>query len=413
MDHPTSQSILSTVVNAGQPAEVSSRARRREDALDVGLIPDDEVVDAARRFLERACPIELVRRVREPAASGHDPQLWRALAEGGWLGLTFAPEHGGSGGSLVELGLFFRESGRVLLPTTFASTIAAGIFVERLGDDGQRARLLPRFADGSCIGTVAFAELEAEWVFDRYECTARELPDGRWELSGEKCFVGNGELAGVAVVLARLEPRDGSARLGVFAVDLDRHPEVERLPMATFGHDRQSRLRFASVVLDSTDRLAAGDATPDRSTTSVDDAFDVWTALQAMEMVGGAEKVIDLTVAYVNERMQFGRPIGSFQAVQHHVANMGMAAEGALLAAMQALGVLAAGHHARREVSIAKAWVNEAYKGATFSAHQLFGGMGYVLETDLHLWTERAKTTELTLGSRDEHLRRLAVEIGL
>jgi alkylation response protein AidB-like acyl-CoA dehydrogenase len=127
-----------------------------------------------------------------------------------------------------------------------------------------------------------------------------------------------------------------------------------------------------------------------------------------MEMLGGAERVLEDTVAYIKQRHVFGRPIGSFQAAQHHVANLGIALAAARVASYKALCDAAADGDARRSVSIAKSWLDKAYKEVTILAHQLFGAIGYVRETDLHLWSQRAKTTETTFGDRSRHLARLA-----
>src|SRR5699024_2813063 len=131
------------------------------------------------------------------------------------------------------------------------------------------------------------------------------------------------------------------------------------------------------------------------------------TALQTMEMVGGMKKVIQMTVDYVSHRKQFGIPIGAFQAVQHHLANLSIYSDGAELAAYQAVNILSNGEDAVRETSIAKAVASKAYKEITIMDHQLWGGMGYSTESDLYLWSNRAKATELSFGTRDYHLKKL------
>ena len=184
-------------------------------------------------------------------------------------------------------------------------------------------------------------------------------------------------------------------------------------PQATFAHDRQARVVLDGVRVGA-DAVLGGPAAPGTATAAaLGDARARWVALQCAEMVGGAQKVLELTSAYVTGRIQFGRPIGSFQAVQHHVADMAIRADGAGLATHQALWLLAHGRPAAKAVAVAKAWTGEAYKAITVMAHQLHGGMGYVREHDLHLWSEHAKSTELTLGGRDHHLFGVAAELGL
>ena len=199
----------------------------------------------------------------------------------------------------------------------------------------------------------------------------------------------------------------GDDAVALFAIP--RHTDgLEVAPMATFGHDAQAVVTLDSVVVD-TDALVIGPLRGDAWQEWFEAVNDRATALQCMEMLGGAERVLEHTVAYIKERNVFGRPIGTFQAAQHHVANMGIALGAARVACYKALFDAAADKgDARRSVSIAKSWLDKAYKETTIMAHQLFGAVGYVRETDLHLWSQRAKTTELTFGDRPSHLARLA-----
>ena len=185
---------------------------------------------------------------------------------------------------------------------------------------------------------------------------------------------------------------------------------AERL--RTIAGDKQSRVRLVDCRVDDDAVLAGPDG------RGLDPADLGWVAeaavaLQCAEMVGGTAAVLDRTVEYVRTRHQFDRPIGSFQAVQHHVANMRIALDGARLAAYSALWWLGRGERATRRVAVAKMHCSEAYKWATLTCHQLQGGMGYVRETDLHLWSERAKVTELQGGTADVAARWLEREIGL
>jgi alkylation response protein AidB-like acyl-CoA dehydrogenase len=358
--------------------------------------------EAARKLLENECTSGLVRTLGSPESDGHDPGLWRKLADAGWLGLAFPEDHGGGGASFFDLACFSREAGRVLLPTTFASTVFAALVVQHLGTDEQRSDHLRRMGARRSIATVALLEAAVLHDWSRLTTEATAQPDGGWELSGVKLFVPNAHLADLVVVVATV---DGS--LGAFLVDEFPTGAVRMRSLATFGGDRQSeicidRLRVPrSALLGGTERL-------DRARADLEHVVDLATALQCMEMAGGAERVVEMTATYVSERVQFGRPIGSFQAVQHHVANMGTLAQGGLFLAQQAAWLLSEGRPARREVSQAKAWLSAAYPEITMLAHQVHGGMGYVRESDLHLYSGRAKATSASFGTRDHHIARLA-----
>ncbi|HEX5367251.1 MAG TPA: acyl-CoA dehydrogenase family protein [Acidimicrobiales bacterium] len=379
--------------------------------MDPQLSEDERLLtDSARRSFERYCPITLVRALREPGTSGHSPELWSTMAAQGWLGLGLPEAHGGAG-SLVDLGLVAEEAGRALVPTTFRSTVQAAQLVALLGTAAQQGDLLARVAAGSLLATVA--ELEPQALHDpRYLRTVATPSGDGWVLSGAKAFVANAGTADLMLVVARVADGAAGPVLGVFCVPAGADG-LSVSPHATFAHDRQARVVLDHVHV-TAEAALGGPLGPGAATAAaLADARARWVALLCAEMAGGAQKVLELTADYVTGRVQFGRPIGSFQAVQHHVADMATRADGARLATHQALWRLAHGRPAAREVAVAKAWTGEAYKAITVMAHQLHGGMGYVRENDLHLWSEHAKAAELSLGARDHHLFAVAAELGL
>lgn len=368
-----------------------------------------ELQRGVREFLEGTCTIDLVRSLQEPGSTGHSPELWSKLAEGGWLGMAIAEEYGGGGASLFDLGIIYEESGRVLLPTPFFSTMHAATLIDRLGTPDQKQTYLSKTAEGEMVGTVAFAELDV--VHDpRFLQTQGKREGGGWIVSGQKAFVPNGSVADPMIVIARTAV-GGTDGLTAFLIPRETRG-VTITYHKTFAKDNQCLVDLDGVELSDSAVLGGPDAV-DNAWPAIQRANDVATALQCMEMAGGAQKVLEITVEYVKDRVQFGVPIGSFQAVQHHAANMATQVDGAKLSAMQALWLLSEGYPATREISIAKSAANEAYVYVTVLAHQVHGGMGYVRETDLHLWSQRAKTTELTFGNSDFHLDRLATAIGL
>lgn len=378
--------------------------------MDLEFSEDQQLLrQSVRDFFEGECTIDVVRSLQEPGSTGHSAELWRKLADGGWLGMAFPEEYGGGGSSLFDLGIVYEESGRVLLPTPFYSTIHAGLLIEALGTEEQKATYLGKIADGSMVGTVALAELGA--VHDpRYLETQAKHEGGSWVLSGKKAFVQNASVADPLIVIARTAP-GGTDGLSAFIVPRDK-AGVTITDHKTFARDNQGIVEFTNVQLGD-DAILGGPGATDSAWAAVKKVTDKVTALQCMEMSGGMQKVLETTVEYVKDRVQFGVPIGSFQAVQHFAANMATQVDGARLSAMQALWLVSEGYPAAREISIAKAWANEAYVYVTVTAHQLHGGIGYVRESDLHLWSQRAKTTGLTLGTEDYHYDRIATAIGL
>jgi len=379
--------------------------------VDLELSEDQrELQQGVREFLEGTSTIATVRALQEEGSTGHSDDLWSKLAEGGWLGMALPEEYGGSGSSLFDLGLFYEEAGRVLLPTPFFSTIQTALLIEKLGTEEQKAEYLGKIAEGGMVGTVAFTELDVLHDPRYLHTTAKRDKGGAWIITGQKAFVQNASVANPFIVIARTATGgvDGVTAFLVPAdadgVSVDYHK--------TFAKDNQGLVTFNDVKLDDT-AVLGGDAGLDNAWPAYASMLEAATALQAMEMAGGAQKVLETTVNYVKDRVQFGVPIGSFQAVQHFAADMATQIDGAKLTAMQALWLISEGYPATREVSIAKSAANEAYVFVTTQAHQLHGGMGYVREVDLHLWSQRAKATELSLGNTDYHLERLATSIGL
>lgn len=372
------------------------------------LVATEEERDLAamlRGLLATHCPTELVRGLREPGADRFPKRLWDALAEAGVLGLPFAEEHDGAGGSLTDLGIFAREAGRALCPSVVLSTVALGLALDLLGDDEHRARHLPSLCRGETRGTVLVA---SAWDCSDLAPTLTAAPtgDGRRRVSGSVGYVVDADLADLVLVTAA--DADG-ATVGL----LVRPGEAARVEqLTTTAGDRYSRLHLDDAVVAADDVLAG----PAGRGLAVDDLRRVAhqvRSLQCLEMVGGAEAVLERTVAYTRGREQFGRPIASFQAAQHLVADMHIAVQAGRLAAQSAVHRLAGGHVATRETAVAVMHAAQAYRRATLDAHQLHGGMGYVLETDLHLWSERARELGVLGGGPDVAARWLEQEVGL
>lgn len=363
-----------------------------------------QLQEAVRKMLKKELPSSLVKELQQPEASGHSEKLWTQLAGDGWLGIAIPEAYDGGGGSILELGILFEEAGRSLVPTTLYSTIYAAMLIESQGTEEQRKHFLGGIAGGEVIGSVAFTEPE---VMNNLACirTCADREGDEWVLQGTKAFVSNANLTDQILVLAVTNDY-GRHGLTVFVVPRTA-AGVEIHPHITFGRDRQSLVHLNSVRL-GTDSVLGGESAVSQAGPGFKLARQHATALQCVEMVGGMKQIVDMTINYVSERSQFGKLIGSFQAVQHHMANMATKAAGARLVSYQALWLLANNKPADAELAMAKAWTGEAYKYISLLAHQLWGGMGFAQESDLYLYSNRAKATELSFGTREYHLNHLA-----
>jgi alkylation response protein AidB-like acyl-CoA dehydrogenase len=316
--------------------------------------------------------------------------LWGDLAAAGVMGLGLPECHGGSGGTLSDLGIFAREAGRALCPVRVHSTTIAAHALHILGGAKACARWLPDLTAGRIAGTTALWNPN-----DASDVTATmradQAKDGSWRLTGTADFVNDADSADVIVVSGF----DKSGNTVGFVVRL-RNEGVTLRPLALMGGHNASVVRFDDVPVD--DVLKVG-ASPGRD--ELRRVANTAVALASLDLVGIGEAVQERTVRYTTMRHQFGRPIASFQAAQHIVADMHIALSAARLAAQSAVHAISQGRTAIRETAIARIQSATAAKWATLDAHQLHGGMGYVVETDLFLWSERARVLSTLGGGAD------------
>ena len=374
---------------------------------DLALSAEQEALRAsARAFLQRACPPELVRRVGAPGGDGHDADLWRGMTELGWVGLAFPEAVGGGGGDLLDLAVVYEEAGRALVPTTLYSTVEAALLVDRAGGDAPRAALLPAVLAGDRIVSLAYHEEGMASSPDALATTAT-VEGEVVVVDGTKLFVPNAGVADDLVVVARDPDGTGAGAVRLVVVPSGA-PGVRRSRLTTFAHDAQHEVSFTAVRV-PVDGVLAG--APTDAWPITEEVRRVATALQCVEMVGGARAVLDRTVRYVTDRVQFGRPIGSFQAVQHHIADLSTRIDAAGLAAWKAVWRCSLGSDVpvdtgspEAAVAIAKVAAGDAYVETTLMAHQLHGGIGFTLDDDLHLWSDRARAAALAFGTREDHL---------
>lgn len=329
---------------------------------------------------------DLASTLRKVFAADHTPAtLWTSLADTGVLGLALPEEYGGAGGTLADFGVFCVEAGRALCPTAVHSTALAALTIHWLGGAEDHAAWLPSLCAGNARATTSLWNASDAAVVTP-TVRARQGSDG-WRLSGTAGFVADAEEADHIVVSAA----DGD-QTRVFVVDL-RGPGVQIEPLQLMGEHRAFCVRFEEVSA-----TILGDGLADQNLRRVANAA---VALLSLDLVGVGEAALQRTVDYTVARRQFGRPIASFQAAQHLVANMHIALAAARLAAHSAVFWIGKGRTATRETAIARMHAATAAKLITLDAHQLHGGMGYVVETDLHLFSERARVLSTLGGGAD------------
>ncbi len=364
------------------------------------------IKDSAKKFFDKELTKDKIKELQEDDVEIEDG-FWEKISKLGWPGLVFPDEYKGEGLGLMELAVLYEECGRALMPTTFYSNMAAAFCILNGGREEQKKKLLTRVSDGKTKLTLAVAEHQA--IHDlNYLKTEARLINGKYYISGKKLFVPNTASADYLIVAARTEDNNANTVITLFLVDKS-NKGLSFENLLTFGLDSQSEVVLENVEV-SPDQII-GEIGDGKSI--IDQTTDQTTALQCIEMVGGAQEVIKMTADYVKKRVQFDRPIGSFQAVQHHMTNMAMEIEGAYYAAWNAVWRLSERKSCAKEISLAKAWTSDAYKNTTIMAHQLHGGIGYALEYDLYLYSNRAKTTAIWNGTSDYHYQKLADELGM
>ncbi|MGH9303870.1 MAG: acyl-CoA dehydrogenase family protein [Acidimicrobiales bacterium] len=371
--------------------------------MDFGFSEEqEELRRGVRRFLEDKSAMSEVRRLME-TIDGYDSAVWSQMAvQLGLQSLIIPESYGGAGFGYVELAVVLEEMGRSLLCAPYFATVAlATNALLHCGDEAAKSEHLPRIASGELIATVAYTEPSGRWDLGGIELEASPAPEG-WSLSGTKSFVLDGHVAGLVLVAAR-----APAGLSLLAVDGDA-PGLARSPLATMDQTRkQAKLDFSSTPA----RLIGGEG---EAGPLLEKTLDLAAVALAAEQVGGAQRVLEMSVDYAKTRIQFGRPIGSFQAIKHKCADMLLEVESAKSAAYYAAWAAAEDNDELPVTAcLAKAYCSEAYFHAAAENIQIHGGIGFTWEHDAHLYFKRAKSSELILGDPAYHRELLAQRIGI
>ena len=373
------------------------------------VLPNEEeqmVKNLAREFLEAECPPRLAREM-EKDDLGYPPELWQKMADLGWLGISLPEEHGGQGLPLTYLGIIMEELGRAIAPVPLHSTAMAALAIAEAGSAEQQRQLLPRVSRGDLILTWAFTEQTPR--FRPETIHAEAVPDGDdLILTGTKMFVDNFNVAEQCLVACRTAPAatdadNPGAGLSLLLVNTDSRG-VSHTPLTTLAKDKQSKVFFDGVRVPQANLVGPRH----QGWPIIQRMLDRGTALLCAQMVGAARKDAEMGIDYAKNRAAFGRPIAAFQSIQHICADMILWVDGGQLLTYEALWKMDQGLPASVEVSQAKAFCNDKCEAVVRSSQVIHGGMGFMMEFDLHLWFRRVTAWTMRLGTSFEHRAKIA-----
>jgi alkylation response protein AidB-like acyl-CoA dehydrogenase len=378
--------------------------------MNFGFNEEQELLrSTARKFFENECPSQVVRALME-TPDGMTPALWAKLGEQGWLGLIYPEAYDGMGLGLVDLVVLMEEMGRAVVPGPyFSSVLLGGLAILEAGSEAQKKEWLPRLATGQA--RVALAWMEPSAMLGAEGVTLAAVPKGGTvTLTGTKLFVPDAHTADAIVVAARTDTGTSEDGIALFLVPKGaRGLEVRLLP--TMDQTRKlCEVTLKDVTLGADARLGAAGA----GGRALGRVLDRATVALCAEMCGGAQRVLDMTVEYAKIRQAFGRPIGSYQGVKHRAADMLVDVENSKSITYYAAWALDEGvAEGPLAVSMAKAYVSDAYRRVAAAGIQLHGGIGFTWEHDLHLYFKRAKGSEFTFGDATYHRERVAQLVDL
>ncbi len=356
---------------------------------------------SARDFLEKECPKELVREMMEDE-KGYSPELWKKMAELGWLGLSFPEEYGGADFTFLDLAVLLEECGRALVPGPLVPTIVqVGHTILAVGSEEMKQDILPRMINGELILTLAFMETSGSLEASGITVTAKQSGDN-YVINGTKLFVPDAHVADYLLCVTRTSDRGDGITL--FLVDA-KSEGIEIEVLKTMTGEKLCEVVFNNVSVPAASMVGEPDGG--------------WPVIQKMKyeaqvaesawMTGGARWALDTTIDYAKERIAFERPIGSFQAIQHKLAEIALEVEGSTSIMYYAAWTITENQpDIPMAASMAKSWCGETYKHATFDGVQIHGGIGFTWDHDMHLYFKRAKSGEVNFGDSDYHREMVA-----
>ncbi|UCD22781.1 MAG: acyl-CoA/acyl-ACP dehydrogenase [Chloroflexota bacterium] len=363
---------------------------------------------SARDFLTKECPKAKIREM-DSDERGYDPHIWRSMAELGWMGLIFPEEYGGMRGSFMDLVILMEEMGRNILPGPYFSTIAlCALPLLEYGSSEQKTKLLPQIAKGEDIWTFALVEQSGRYQASDVKLLA--LVEGaNYILQGHKLFVSDAHVADYMLVVGRTGKGDSLEEgITMFIVNTD-GPNVKNEAIPTIGGDRQFRVGFDKAVVPKGNILGKIGSGWD----IVNFILQRAAVLKCAEISGACQAVLDITSSYAKERIQFDRPIGSFQAVQHKLADMLIDVEAVQYLLYQAAWGIDVGSPSHWQISAAKVKANEVYQRICIEAIAAHGAIGYTMDHDIGLYYRRVKAAQFVAGASNLHREVVSIQLGL
>jgi alkylation response protein AidB-like acyl-CoA dehydrogenase len=363
--------------------------------------------NAARKFLSAESNGEFVRQM-VLSEKGFTEEMWRKMVDLGWTSLIIPEEYGGIGGSFLDLCVILHEIGYSCLPGPFFSTAVVGsLLLLDAGNDEQKKMYLPEVAAGERL--IAFAWLEEEGLNSVEGIQLKAQKQGRgFILDGTKLFVKDAHVANTIICAAKTGDFPGENTTCLFIVD----PKQEGLTinkLNVYTGEKMFEVIFDKVQVPQENLM--GDV--NRGRQALKRIILKSAVARCAEMNGGAEKILELAAAYSKERTQFGRPIGAFQAIQHHCANMLMEFKTSKLLTNEAAWRISVGLDFQKEALMCKSYVSDSYRRLLKLGAQILGGTGFCEEHDFHLYCSRGKAAELEFGDAEFHREWLARELGL
>jgi alkylation response protein AidB-like acyl-CoA dehydrogenase len=374
--------------------------------MDPRLSEEEEMVRrSALDFLTEKCPKTLVREM-EKDEKGYSPELWKEIADLGWIGLVFPEEYGGGGMDFISLAVLLEEMGRACFPGPFLYTVVlGGLPILDLGSEEQKQEYLPDIISGKTIFTMALTEPIGGFTAASIKVRATKS-GGDYIINGTKLFVPAASIADYMLCVARTDD-DIEKGITIFIVDA-KSPGIGITVLDTVAKDKLCEVVFDKVKVPAKNILGKLNL----GWGEVQKIIDRAAIAKCCESLGGMQAVLDMTIPYVKERIQFDVPVGVFQAVQHHCVYMLIEVEGARASTYEAAWRVSTGRPYSIEAAITKAWVSDGYNRVVALGTQAHGGVSIMEDHDLPLYFRRAKAAELAFGDARFHRKTVARELG-
>jgi len=376
--------------------------------MDLSFTEEQEMLrKAARDFLAEEFSKTLVRKMEEDPI-GFQPDMWKKLAELGWLGLIIPEEYGGSGSSFMDLFVLLEEMGRACLVAPFFSTTICTFLLMDIGSDEQKKTFLPKIANGEAIFALALTEPSAS--YDASGITTKAVPDkDGYVIDGTKLFVHDAHVADYLLCVTKTDPASPPEKgITIFIVDA-KSPGITITALPTIADDKQNELTFKNVKVPAENMLGK----LNEGWPAISKLLERAAIAKCAEMIGGADWTIENSVVYAKERVQYGRPIGSFQAIQHYLAEMWTEISHAKRLVYYAVSLIDEGLTCSKEVAMAKALMSEVYLRCTHFGVRVHGGIGTTRDHDMGLYYRRARQAACLFGDAEFWREKVACELGL